>query len=439
MNKGRTLSGILAIALAFPLWFGAAWGQDDVKGRAAAAIRSGDHEAAIRLCLDGLRLDHADYELNFLLGRAYAYSGRWKEALQVFNDLALAHPENTDVLLFRGRVRAWSREYEAAEEEYREVLRLSPGNGEALTGLAEIASWRGDYATALALYARVREKEPADADIHMRIGRVHLWKGEYDRARESLAKAVSLEPGNKEYRRMLQGAAPRFRDHYEVRTEYQVESFSDGRKDYIDRKLALQLRLSSLGPLVLRASAMDRFEARDTQYGFEFYPRLWSRAYAFVEADYSPQHRYLPKTSFLAEVYQAVSSGWDLSFGYRRMNFTSHPADICLGSVGRYFGQNIAFLRWYFTPGGEGEAFSWTLNLRRYLSDTSYLFAAYGRGSRPFDLVSIDDYSVARSWVFFTGLDWTFRQRVRVQLTYSHRDEGRMRRNLFFAAAGYRW
>jgi len=439
MNAKSILTRVLILALAVPLWPGRASGQEDLAEKAAAAIRAGDHEAAIRLCLQGLQKNHADYELNFLLGRAYAYSGRWPEALRVFDDLALAHPENTDVLLFRARVKAWSRAYEEAEAEYREVLRLSPGNGEALTGLAEIASWRGDFSTALELYGQVQAKEPADADIHFRVGRVYLWKGEFDKARASLEKAVRLDPGNKEYRRLLKSAAPQFRDHFELRAEYQGESFSDGRKDYIDRRLALQLKLSTVGPLVLKASSTDRYEARDHQYGFEFYPRLWSRAYAFVEGTYSPQHRYLPKTSILAEVYQAVSAHWDLSLGYRRMNFAAQPVDIYLGSVGRYFGRFIAFFRWYLTPNSEGDAFSWTLNLRRYFSDSSYLFAAYGRGSKPFQVVSIEDYAVVRSWVFFAGFDWTIKQRVRVQFTYSHRDEGRLRRDLLFVAAGYRF
>ena len=121
------------------------------------------------------------------------------------------------------------------------------------------------------------------------------------------------------------------------------------------------------------------------------------------------------------------------------MNFTGQSVNILLGSIGRYFGQTIAFFRWYYTPKSEGEAFSWTINLRRYFTDSSYIYAAYGRGSKPFDIVSIEDYSVTRSWVFFTGLDWTIRQRIRIQLNYTYRNEGELRRNLLFVGAGYRW
>lgn len=439
MNTRSISRRVLVFALAIPVVLGLASGQDDIREKAAAAIRSGDHEAAVRLCLEGLRQNQADYELNFLLSRAYAFSKRYDEALQVLDDLALAHPENTDVLLFRARVESWKHNYQVAENGYNEVLRLNPGNSEALIGLAEIASWQSRYAEALAFYEQVRERNPAEAEIYFRIGRVCLWEGHYAKARANFEKARSLDPKNKEYQRALKTATPRFRDQYELRTEYQTESFSNGRKDYVDQRLAFQFKLSKVGPLILKANTTARYNARDYQYGFEFYPRLWSRAYAYVDAAYSPKALHYPTTCYLAEIYQGISSGWELSLGFRRMNFTAQSVNVLLGSIGRYFGQYIALFRWYYTPDSEGETFSWTVNLRRYFTDSSYIYAAYGRGSKPFDIVSIEDYSVTRSWVFFTGLDWTIRQRFRIQLNYVYRNEGELSRNLLFIGAGYRW
>jgi YaiO family outer membrane protein len=439
MKSGKIARRALVLALALPFFVGGATGQEDIRQRAAAALKSGDHEAAIRLCIDGLRSDRSDYELTFLLGRAYALSGQWDKSLRVLDGLAQAHPGNTDVLLFRARVEAWKHDYQDAEKGYGEVLRLNPENCEALIGLAEVASWQGRYNEALAFYEQVRDRHPVDADVHFRIGRVYLWDGQFDKARTNFERARSLDPQNKEYRRMLRSAAPGFRDQYEIRTDYQAEGFSDGRKGYIDRRLAFQLRLSGVGPLILNAYTTARYGARDNQYGFEFYPRLWSGAYAHMEGTFAPEHRYYPKTSFLTEVYQAVSSHWDVSLGYRRMNFPAQSVNILMGSIGRYLGRYGAFFRWYVTPGGEGETFSWTLNLRRYFSDSSYLYAAYGRGSKPFYIVSLEDYSVTRSWVFFAGLDWIVLRRIRLQFNYSLRNEGQLRRNLVFVGAGFRW
>jgi YaiO family outer membrane protein len=353
--------------------------------------------------------------------------------------MADAYPEDTDVLLLRARIEAWKKNYAPAEAGFREVLRLIPGNGEALIGLAEVASWQGRYDEAIAVYDQFRQRNPADAEIYFRLGRVYLWQGNYDKARTNFERARSLDPRNEGYQRILKTAVPRVRDQYELRAEYQAESFSDGRKDYLDQRLAFQFRLSTIGPFTIKANATTRYDARDVQYGFEFYPHLWPRAYAYIDAAYSPKAFHFPRACYLAEIYQGIPSGWEFSLGCRRMNFSTQSVNVFLGSTARYIGRYIAFFRWYFTPNSAGETFSWLINLRRYFTDSSYIYAAYGHGSRPFDIVSLEDYSVTRSWVIFAGFDLYLFDNIKIQFNYTLRDEGELRRNLLYLGAGYRW
>jgi YaiO family outer membrane protein len=407
--------------------------------KASQAISAGDYAAAVRVCLDQLRSDPVDYELTFLLGRAFAFSGQWDEALRILSQMAAAYPGNADVLLFRARVESWKKNYLAAESGYREVLAMSPGNAEAMTGLAEVASWQGDYGKAILIYKQVKEQHPEDSDIHFRLGRVHLWDGNYALAREYFHWALGLDPTNREYQQALKTATPRWQDKFEFRYEYQNESCSDGRENYIDQHLALQLRLLRAAPLVLKANTTERFAKKDYQFELEIYPRLWRRAYAYIDAAYSPQAVYYPKSLYLGEIYQAISSSWEVSLGYRRMNFTPQGVNIYLGSLGYYWKKYVSFFRWYYTSDSEGETFSWTVNLRRYFSDSSYAYAAYGRGSRPYDIFTLEDLDVSQSWVFFAGFDWYLFRQIKLQLNYTHRDEGELRRNLLYLGAGYRW
>jgi YaiO family outer membrane protein len=407
--------------------------------KASRAIAAGDYAEAVRACLDQLRSDPGDYELNLLLGRARAFSGQWDEALRIMNKMAAAYPGNADVLLFRARIESWKKNYRAAVDGYQEVLAGNPGNTEAMTGLAEVASWQGDYNKAISIYAQVRERRPDDADIYFRLGRVHLWDGNYAAARDYYRRARDHDSKNIEYQRALKTASPRWQDKFELRYEHQNESFSDGRTDYVDQRLALQLKLWPGGPLVLKANTTDRFAGKDYQYALEFYPPLWRHAYAYIDAAYSPRAVHFPETLFLGEIYQSLSSSWEVSLGYRRMNFSDQSVNILLGSIGRYIGRYIAFFRWYYTPDGEGEAFSWTANLRRYFADSSYVYAAYGRGSKPYDIVTLEDFKISHSWVFFAGFDWYFFRHIKLQLNYTHREERELRRNLLYLGAGYRW
>ncbi len=415
------------------------FGQDSAQDEALRALRANDFESAIRICLARLQSDPDNYDLNFLLSRGYAYAGKWTEALGLLNTLARSHPGNTDVLLFRARVESWKKNYSEAERGYREVLDLHPGDVEALIGLAEVASWQGRYAEAISTYDQACAQDPANPDIHFRIGRVYRWSGNYDKARQSFRAALKLDPQNSDYKRALKTATPRFQDKIEFRYEHQVENFSDGRGSYLDQRLALRLRLMPLGPLVLKANQTTRFDERDQQLEVEFYPRLWTKAYAYIDVAISSNALYYPESSYLAEIYQGLLSSVEISLGYRRMNFAAAPVSIYHGSVGYYAGRYYPYIRWYYTPGERGNVFSWTVNLRRYFSEVSYLYIGYGRGSRPFDIVTDEDLLVEQSSVFLAGFDWYVLDRIKLQFVYSLRDEGDLRRNTFFLGTGYRW
>ncbi|MDH4270871.1 MAG: YaiO family outer membrane beta-barrel protein [Candidatus Aminicenantes bacterium] len=415
-------------------------GQEPVQEKAAAAIRAGDYETAIRLCHDGLRKNHLDYELNFLLSRALAFSGRWDEALHVLSDLALAHPENTDILLFRARVESWEKDYAEAEKGYTEVLRLSPDNSDALIGLAEIASWQEDFASALSIYEQIRRRNPPSADIYFRIGRIYLWEGNFAQAEAHFREAHRLAPENDEYGRALQKAKPRLLDKFELRYEHQTDSFSDARNRYLDQNLALQMNISkNTGPLVLKFNHTQRFGRNDDRCGLEFYPRLWKRSYGYTDLAFSPKAVYYPKASYLFEVYQGVFAAAEISLGYRGMDFDSEHVDQFLGSLGYYFGNYYALWRWYYSRENSGDRLAWLANIRRYFSAENFIFLGCGRGTRPEDFVTLEDVRADQSWVFLAGFNWYFWKQIKLQVYYSLEDEQALRRQTLFVSTGYRW
>jgi YaiO family outer membrane protein len=428
----------------FPLLVLTAWciaaGQEPIQERAAAAIRAGDYETAIRLCHDGLRKNHLDYELNFLLSRACAFSGRSEEALRILNDLALAHPENIDVLLFRARVESWKKNYAAAEKGYAEVLRLSPGNSDALTGLAEVASWQGNYGGAIALYERVRDQKRENPEAYFRIGRVYLWEGNFAQAEVNFREAHRLAPDNDEYRRALQKAKPRLLEKFELRYEHQTDRFSDTRSRYLDQNLALQMNISkSTGPLVLKFNHTDRFGRNDNRFGSEFYPRLWKRSYGYVDVAYSPQAVHYPRAFYQLEVYQGVFFAAEISLGYRGMDFPSEHVSQFLGSMGYYFGRYYAVWRWYYSRENSGGRLFWQANLRRYFSADNFIFLGFGQGTRPDDFKTLEDVRADQSWIYLIGFNWYFWRQIKLQLHYSLEDEQALRRRTLFISTGFRW
>lgn len=411
------------------------------KEKALQALRSKDYSTAIKTCLSQLKTDPENYYYNFILSQSYAFSRQWDQALDIIDRMLNLHPLNTDLLLFKSRILSWKEDYEEAEYGYREVLRLNPNDIDAMKGLAEITSWKKKYPEAIEKYQRILKLEPDNAEIYFRIGSIYLWDGNCNKAKENFRKAINFDPENEKYKSALNKVYLRFEEKSEIRYQHKIQSFSDKRNNYLDRQLVFNFKIpQDLASLLLKYNQTKRFNEWDVQYGIELYPRLWARAYGYFDFNYSPKAIHYPYTSYLVEIYQALFSSTEVSLGYRRMNFRSNPVSIYLGSLGYYVGKYYSFFRWYYTPKERGNFLSWILNIRRYFSKDNYLFIGYGQGSRPFEVITLEDLLVSRSWIFLAGFDWYFLKRIKLQFFFSHRNEkGDLKRNTFFVITGYRW
>ena len=351
------------------------------------------------------------------------------------------YPENLDLLLFRSRIQAWNGTYDEADSGFKGVLAIDPENKEAMIGRAEIASWKREFSDAREKYSKILDLDPNDAEIHFRIGRVYLWEGNYAPARQHYKKACALDPENVEYRRALKSAHPEFSNNYELRYQYQNQSFSDARGNYTDHHLVFSVKVTpDIGSFHLKFNQTHRYGEQDSQIGIELYPHLWNKAYGFIDFNYSPEAIHFPSTSYILEVYQSFLHAAEVSLGYRRMNFENESVSVYLGSFGYYIGNYYPFLRWYYTPEEEGENFSWFVNLRRYFTKDNYLAIGYGQGSRPFEIITIEDILVRKSWIFLAEWNWYLLKRIHIKIQFTHRNEkeGPVRNSLF-VATGYRW
>lgn len=411
------------------------------KEKALQALKSEDYQTAINICNIQLESDPDNYEFNFLLSRAYAYSRQWEKALNSLTRMLEIYPRNLDLLLFRSRIHAWKGAYDEADSGFSEVLSIEPENKEAMIGRAEIASWKKEFADAREKYIKIFQLYPDNPDIYFRIGRVYLWEGNYSEARDHYGKACELDPENVEYQRALKNAHPDFVNNYELRYQYQNENFSDDRGNYIGHHLVFGVKISpEIGLLHLKYNQAQRYGEQDSQFGIELYPHLWQKAYGYIDLNFSSKAIHYPSTSYLFEVYQSFLQAAEISLGYRRMNFENKSVSVYLGSVGYYVGNYYPYLRWYYTPEDEGNNFSWLVNVRRYFTKDSYLALGYGQGSRPFDIITIEDVFVRKSWIFLAEWDWIFLEKIRLKIQFTHRNEkDGPTRNTIFVGTGYRW
>jgi len=108
---------------------------------------------------EGLRLDPADSQLRYLLGRALRIHGRLDEAERVLQDLVRDVPTQGNAWTNLGRIR-WKRgDDDGALEAFRTAIRVEPAIIEARFMLAKYAFRAGDLDTVEAMIRQIREIE----------------------------------------------------------------------------------------------------------------------------------------------------------------------------------------------------------------------------------------------------------------------------------------
>jgi YaiO family outer membrane protein len=436
--KRTTLASLVFLLGISPLTLIA--GDNGPFDRAQRALKSGDYKDAITICLGELELRPADYDVNFLLAQAYARSGDRNKALDRLKKMEALFPKNSDVVLFEARIYTWRREYAAALARYEEVLEFAPGNEEALVGTADVEARQKNFAVAREILRQVLEKNSRNADAYYHLGLLDQWQGNRGQARENFEKAVALAPDNEDYRAFLTQSTPRLQKKFELRYGHEVEDWSDGRSDFQNDRLALQLDLPrNGGALIFKYNQTHRFGETDHQFGVEAYPRLWSKAYARFELGYATPAAAYPRWSYLAEVYQGFFAAAEASVGVWRMNLPGRAVTVALGSLGYYLGNYYPYVRFNYGSDEGQHAFSWVANVRRYFSAENYVYLGYGQGTRLLEDLTVQDLLPTRGHIYLAGAVWYLFKSVRIEAHFSRITEPALARNTFQITTGYRW
>ncbi|MCX7973681.1 MAG: YaiO family outer membrane beta-barrel protein [Candidatus Aminicenantes bacterium] len=410
------------------------------KEKIKKALQLGQYSQAIELCLQGLKVLPEDFELNFWLAQAYAFSGNWDRALEQIEYLNRKYPGNNDVLLLEARILSWKKNYLTAKEKYHLVLKNEPQNLEAKIGLAQIASWEGKYSEAISGFRHLLTDYPEKAELHYLLGLTYLWSGNYGQAKQSLKRATELDPNNQSYREAYRRSLSLFPNRFEIRSELAVETFSDGRENYLDRSLIAEAKIPpSRGSILLTWEETKRFGTKDTQLGLELYPHLWPQAYGHFYIKGSFKAHHFPQTSYHFELYQGIGRLFEFSGGFQKMNFKNNPVSIFLGSFGAYLGNYYGHFRWYYSPEKVGSTFSWVVHGRRYWRQQSYVFFAYGQGARAYETISWLDLLAHDSTIVQAGLDTYLWHHFRLRAQITKRKEENINRLTYALILGAAW
>jgi len=154
---------------------------------------SGDSKEAIPLYremiaqggkLADLRSEH------LALALALSWDKQLTAALNEYQNLLSADPDDIDAGNGVARILSWSGRQSDAETAYRQVLTLNPNNPEAQRGLAQVEDWQGHHRLAQAVLAQRLTDDQDDLEARRLLAQSLYWMGRPDKAMDELKLAL---------------------------------------------------------------------------------------------------------------------------------------------------------------------------------------------------------------------------------------------------------
>lgn len=252
----------------------------------------------------------------------------------------------------------------------------APRDVDARLLYALMLSWDGRYDEARREFQSVLAQAPAYTDARVGLMNVEWWSGRATAAREQANQILARDPGHPQARLVRQRLDAANRP-WMAKASVGYEHFNDGRQPWREQMLSLS-RETAVGSVIARATRAERFGLDDQQFEIEFYPSLRPGTYAFVAAGGSSDRTLYPRRRFAVDLYQSVGRGFELSGGYRRLDFAASTS-IYVGSLTKYVGPWMLTARVYRVPApGSLDSTSGHALVRRYFGGDGSSFVGVG-------------------------------------------------------------
>lgn len=344
--------------------------------------------------------------------RRLAFSGREHraEALAVLEESLKQDPTDSDVRTFYGIVLSWEGRYDESRSQLEQVLATHPYHGDAAPALVRVELWSDNPSRAEALASAYLQQKPKDTEMMYLLARSQRNQNRYQDALATLDQLLAIEPSNQDARHMRRTLTVDMW-HWEVSATHTTDFLGKGRSP--QNEDSWQARgPTRFGSLIGRVSRADEFGLTSYQIETDFYPRFRPGTYAYFNLGASPDQTLYPKYRVGADLYQSVGHGFEISGGYRRLQFST-GTNIFTWAVYKYKGDWLFMGRMYLTPDDLGVSRTIVLGARYFLGSEGthdYIEVRFSRGS---------SLALARTTLDIIGLNST-RVTLEVDKTIGH-------------------
>jgi YaiO family outer membrane protein len=332
--------------------------------------------------IDTLKLGVDDL---FALAKERAFSGQREQARVICKIILLKSPNYSDVRILMGRTLAWDGRRDEAREEFKKVLEQKPDYKDAINALIDVEVWDDKSERALVVTNQGLQYYPTDENFLVKKAKALIYLGRDEEALIILSKVEEIYPANKEVSKLRnqirqKNVRPRI---YTFGVTYTFDRFSAYYSDMHYSYIQLG-RPTQYGSIIGRLNYSNRFNSQGVQSEIDFYPKIRSGMYGYLNYAYSNSSLF-PAHRFGLEFFSSLPYSLEGSIGLRHLIFSSSSVTIYTASLGYYYGSYWLSIRTYITP-NKVTSFSRSLSFttRRYFGDAEdYIYLRMGAGFSP--------------------------------------------------------
>ena len=325
----------------------------------------------------------------FAKARDYAYGKKRVEARSVCRQILQRDSTYRDAAVLIGRTYAWDGKYDSSRIVLNHVIEQRPGYYDAIGALIDLEGWSDNYPAAIRYADIGLSYHPNDAGFLYKKARILNNSGESKKAVVILNQILKANPSDKDAASLMVTIREGNRLN-KLSVHYSTYTFSND-NPWSFASASIGRKTSAFGTVTLRYNYARRFGSDGNQVEIDAYPAIAKGIYMYFNTGISNKKNF-PYSRLSMEPYLKLPASFEMSLGFRYMNFDDHrlvaldsnKVMIYTGTIGKYYGNYWFSVRPYFTKGKENWSKSVNLTVRRYLADPeSYFSLILGTGISP--------------------------------------------------------
>lgn len=306
----------------------------------------------------------------FAVARELAFAEKLEESRNICLQILNAFPQYHDAAILIGRTYAWESKFDEARENILPVLQKDAGNMEAIYAMIDVEMWSGSFEDAIKYIDQALLKTPTSVALLLKKAQALIGLGKEEEAALILNQILDLDPTNKEALALLNSlTGTRLKNR--VTLGYRGDFFQTGKPWHLIYGEYAR-RTKTFGTVIARVNHARKFDMQGYQFELDAYPIITSGTYLYLNAGYS-QSKLFPINRFGFEVFQALPASFEVSAGFRLVNFGASDLLILTGSLSKYYRKYYFSIRPYYTyasRGADSQAYYFTA--RRYFTSTDH-------------------------------------------------------------------